>query len=123
MSALNLSHNSREINRNSTVIINMRGKITEISDPENPKGEPHIFSFDYSYWSHDDFKERGDGYLEPNNQKYADQVSGLLFFLEFPCCRVEAGQSSVCCIDTVVIFFAYNIINYNLHFICGVINI
>ena len=88
VSTLNASHNSREITRNSTVIIDMKGKTTEIKDPQNPKGEPHIFSFDYSYWSHDDFKERGDGYLEPNNQKYADQVRGLLSFLLFPWCRV-----------------------------------
>ncbi|KAI0211658.1 Kinesin-related protein 1 [Lamellibrachia satsuma] len=65
--------NSREKTRNSTIIIEMKGQSTEILDPENPKNEPRIFSFDYSYWSHDEFKERSDGYLEPNTPKYADQ--------------------------------------------------
>ena len=37
-------------------------------------GEPKKFSFDYSYWSHDGFKEKDNGYFEPTTPKYADQV-------------------------------------------------
>ncbi len=36
--------------------------------------EPRKFNFDFSYWSHDGFKELDDGYLEPAEKKYADQV-------------------------------------------------
>lgn len=52
----------------------MNGPTTAIKDPENLKTEPKKFAFDYSYWSHDGFKERSDGYLEPTDTKYADQV-------------------------------------------------
>ncbi|XP_052103729.1 kinesin-like protein KIF28P isoform X1 [Mytilus californianus] len=65
--------NEREKNRNATVIINMTGNQTEIKDPENLSADPRRFSFDFSYWSHDEFKERPDGYLEPTGTKYADQ--------------------------------------------------
>ena len=37
--------------------------------------EPKKFTFDYSYWSHDGFSEREDGYLYPTEPRYADQVS------------------------------------------------
>ena len=41
--------------------------------------EPRKFNFDFSYWSHDGFKEEGNGYMVPdkshaNGNKYADQV-------------------------------------------------
>ncbi|XP_005092304.1 kinesin-like protein KIF28P [Aplysia californica] len=65
--------NSREINRNAKLIIEMSGNQTIIKDPENMKAEPRKFAFDYSYWSHDGFKERADGYNEPASSKYADQ--------------------------------------------------
>ena len=67
-------HNSREKTRNATLIIQMHGKTTEIKDPSMPDEEPKKFAFDFSYWSHDGFKERSDGYLEPTDPKYADQV-------------------------------------------------
>ncbi|KAK6165825.1 hypothetical protein SNE40_022663 [Patella caerulea] len=51
----------------------MSGQTTEITDPENPKAEPRKFAFDHSYWSHDGFNEREDGYLEPAGAKYDDQ--------------------------------------------------
>lgn len=54
---------------------------TEIKDPENKKAAPKKFAFDFSYWSHDSFKEKADGYLEPANAKYADQVR--FFCIEF----------------------------------------
>ncbi|KAJ1488928.1 P-loop containing nucleoside triphosphate hydrolase protein, partial [Baffinella frigidus] len=42
--------NSRETNMDSKVIIQMDGKKTSITNPED--GETKTFSFDYSYWSH-----------------------------------------------------------------------
>ena len=57
------------------LIIGMNGQTTTIKDPEDKKSEPRKFAFDFSYWSHDEFKERSDGYLEPTGSKYADQVN------------------------------------------------
>ena len=57
----------------------MSGQKTDIMDPEGGKGATKTFTFDHSYWSHSGFKARKDGYLEPANADYADQVSG--FFL------------------------------------------
>ena len=71
-------YNSREKNRNAALVINMKGSTTEIKDPENMGAEPKKFAFDYSYWSHDGFAERPDGYLEPAEPKYADQVRVLV---------------------------------------------
>ncbi|ELU00840.1 hypothetical protein CAPTEDRAFT_171489 [Capitella teleta] len=68
-----LLHNSREQARNASLIIDMNGNSTYIKDPAAPKAEPKMFAFDYSYWSHDCFKEKADGYLEPSSSKYADQ--------------------------------------------------
>ncbi|XP_033759938.1 kinesin-like protein KIF28P isoform X2 [Pecten maximus] len=65
--------NSRETSRNAKLIIEMSGKTTEIMDPENMSAEPRRFAFDYSYWSHDQFNENSEGYLEPSGGKYADQ--------------------------------------------------
>jgi hypothetical protein len=52
----------------------MSGNTTTIKDPENMKAEPKKFAFDFSYWSHDGYNEQSDGYLEPKDAKYADQV-------------------------------------------------
>ena len=57
----------------------MKNNTTEIKNPDNPEDEPKRFTFDYSYWSHDEFNERNDGYLEPAGSRYADQVSFLLY--------------------------------------------
>ncbi|XP_064640023.1 kinesin-like protein KIF28 isoform X2 [Lineus longissimus] len=64
--------NQREKDRQAKLIIQMQGKTTLITNPES-KEEPKKFAFDFSYWSHDCFKERGDGYLEPTSNKYSDQ--------------------------------------------------
>jgi hypothetical protein len=53
----------------------MENNTTVIKDPSAPEMEPKRFTFDFSYWSHDDFTERDDGYLAPNSPRYADQVS------------------------------------------------
>ena len=47
--------NSREIERNANLIIQMQGNTTSIQDPNKPNAEPRRFTFDYSYWSHDSF--------------------------------------------------------------------
>lgn len=55
----------------------MSGNSTTITDPifvDKESVEPKTFTFDYSYWSHDGFGEREDGYLYPVEPKYADQV-------------------------------------------------
>ncbi|XP_022782679.1 kinesin-like protein KIF28P [Stylophora pistillata] len=66
--------NSREKARAAVLIIKMQGNSTYISDPGAPVGdEPRKFAFDFSYWSHDGFKELDDGYLAAAEPHYADQ--------------------------------------------------
>ncbi len=82
---LNIAHNKREKARNSTLIIQMNGATTEITDPAAPNDPPRKFTFDYSYWSHDGFEKNEEGYLQPAAPNYADQVWGLAFSrLRFP---------------------------------------
>ena len=58
----------------------MVGSTTKIFDPSvmDKGGEPKTFSFDYSYWSHDGFEEREDGYFFPVRAAYADQVHAIV---------------------------------------------
>uniref|UniRef100_A0AC35FQ69 Kinesin-like protein unc-104 n=1 Tax=Panagrolaimus sp. PS1159 TaxID=55785 RepID=A0AC35FQ69_9BILA len=67
--------NDREKERNAQLIVNMPdGKSTSISDPNAPNEEPKWFTFDYSYWSHDGYKEEKNGYLTAaSHSNYADQ--------------------------------------------------
>lgn len=66
--------NDREKNRDARLVITMTGNTTEIRDPAAPDNvEPRKFAFDYSYWSHDGFEEREDGYFAPVTSEYADQ--------------------------------------------------
>ncbi|OWF56723.1 Kinesin-like protein KLP6 [Mizuhopecten yessoensis] len=51
----------------------MVGNSTEIRNPEDINAEPKKFNFDFSYWSHDEYTERPDKYMEPAGSKYADQ--------------------------------------------------
>ena len=53
------------------VCLDMQGVNTIIKNPETK--EPKTFAFDFSYWSHDGFKEGPDGELIPLNDKYATQ--------------------------------------------------
>ncbi|KAK2152327.1 hypothetical protein LSH36_333g03043 [Paralvinella palmiformis] len=66
--------NSREIKRNAKLVVSMSGKTTTLVNPNNPKEEPRKFDFDYSYWSHDGYKELEDGYRAPKDGKYIDQT-------------------------------------------------
>ena len=63
--------NMREKNLQSKCIISMPGENQThiINDKEKEK----VFTFDYSFWSHDDFEVLEDGYLSPISDKYADQ--------------------------------------------------
>lgn len=56
---------------NAVVCLDMAGVNTIIKNPETK--EPKTFAFDFSYWSHDGFKEGADGELIPLNDKYATQ--------------------------------------------------
>ena len=58
----------------------MQGNSTYITDPGAPGEEPRKFAFDFSYWSHDAFKELEDGYLSPAEPHYADQVRHFLIY-------------------------------------------
>ncbi|XP_078662503.1 kinesin-like protein KIF28 isoform X2 [Branchiostoma floridae x Branchiostoma belcheri] len=64
--------NKRERERNATLIVEMKGPTTVLNDPSG-ENEPKRFTFDYSYWSHDSFKEEASGYLAPAKPHYADQ--------------------------------------------------
>eukprot|EP00045_Choanoeca_perplexa_P012559 m.137426 g.137426 ORF g.137426 m.137426 type:complete len:975 (+) comp16054_c1_seq5:1658-4582(+) len=63
--------NSREKAAGSKLIIKMKGESTTIVDPSDQSEK--VFAFDHSYWSHDGFEEKSDGYLSPTSEKYADQ--------------------------------------------------
>lgn len=78
---LNISHNKREKARNATLIVEMKGQSTYLKNPEEPGEEPKKFTFDYSYWSHDGFEEKPNGYLGPANPNYADQVLQITIIL------------------------------------------
>jgi hypothetical protein len=62
--------NQREKERESTCVIHMSGNTTTIKDD---LGQDKNFAFDYSFWSHDSFMPREDGYSEAIDDKYADQ--------------------------------------------------
>ena len=56
----------------------MKNNVTTVEDPDAPDETPKSFTYDYSYWSFDGFKERPDGYFASANSSsgaYCDQVS------------------------------------------------
>ena len=61
--------------RNAKLVLKMDGNSTFIYNPVDMNVEPKKYTFDYSYWSHDNFKEEKSGYLSPFSPQYADQVS------------------------------------------------
>ena len=63
--------NTREKEHQSECIIEMPGQNqTKIKD-EN--GKDRTFTFDHSFWSHDGYRVLDDGYLQPEDENYADQ--------------------------------------------------
>uniref|UniRef100_A0A8R1YVS8 Kinesin-like protein n=1 Tax=Pristionchus pacificus TaxID=54126 RepID=A0A8R1YVS8_PRIPA len=66
--------NDREKAKKCQLVVEMPdGKRTGIRDPNKKDDDPKWFTFDYSYWSHDGFKEESNGYSAPADSKYADQ--------------------------------------------------
>ena len=63
--------NSREKERESECIIEMPGNNQTVIKDE--LGREKKFTFDHSFWSHDGFRTLENGYLEPEDEKYADQ--------------------------------------------------
>ena len=63
--------NQREIELNSRLCVQMVGSKTTINDPE--EGKARDFTFDYSFWSHDEFGTNEKGYFYPLSSKYTDQ--------------------------------------------------
>ena len=64
--------NTREKDNKSVCVIEMIGNQTTI---KNELGQPHTFTFDHSFWSHDCYIEEENGYLAPDKSgKYADQM-------------------------------------------------
>lgn len=64
-------YNTREKDMGAQLCIKMEGQTTTIFDTKS--GATRDFSFDYSFWSHDGFIEREDGYLLRADDRYADQ--------------------------------------------------
>ena len=63
--------NQREKQRESVCCIDMPGNNqTKILDDT---GKEKTFTFDHSFWSHDGFRTLENGYMEPEDDKYADQ--------------------------------------------------
>lgn len=92
--------NDREKGLNATVCIDMQGKTTIIKDAD---GKDKDFTFDESFWSHDGFKDNGQGYMEAEaGSRYADQRYVLDTFGKrvldnawdgFHCCLFAYGQT------------------------------
>lgn len=66
--------NKREKAKNATLIVKMKDNSTYLENPEEPNEDPKKFTFDFSYWSHDGFEEKPNGYLAPTVPHYADQM-------------------------------------------------
>ena len=97
--------NKREKGRSAKLIVEMNGNTTIITNPND--GDSKNFTFDYSYWSFDGFKEESGGYNGPdkkhkNGGKFCDQASASvnaycctskvikqLSFLFFPCAEAR----------------------------------
>ena len=63
--------NQREKARESQCCIDMPGgNQTKIFDDA---GKEKTFTFDHSFWSHDGYRTLENGYMEPEDDKYADQ--------------------------------------------------
>ena len=92
--------NSREKERESECIIDMPGNNQTIIKDE--LGREKKFTFDHIFWSHDGFRTLENGYLEPEDDKYADQkyvfntVGKQILdnaWLGYHCCLFAYGQT------------------------------
>ena len=56
--------NQRETDLNCKLCVEMIGNMTRLFDAEDPEGGKHRdYTFDYSFWSHDEFEVAESGYL------------------------------------------------------------
>lgn len=104
--------NQREKDNNSVLCIDMvihlnklqKDQTTTLQDhsAEDDKNRFKIFKFDYSFWSHDGFENKEDGYSHPIDDRYADQrlVYDVLgkevldnAWEGFNCCLFAYGQT------------------------------
>ena len=70
--------NQREIDMGAKCCVDMKNNQTIIQDLSNPDGRDggeKVFTFDYSFWSHDGFVEKENGYCEKDSEesRFADQ--------------------------------------------------
>lgn len=64
--------NEREKKLNAKLVVDMKDNQTILKKSTN-EFEPKLFTFDYSYWSHDSFKVDKNGINVPETAKYCDQ--------------------------------------------------
>ncbi|XP_063871952.1 kinesin-like protein KIF28P [Scylla paramamosain] len=66
--------NKRELGRKAKCIVSMKGNITTVTNPDDA-ADVKSFTYDYSYWSFDGYKEEPNGYFakQSPNSNYADQ--------------------------------------------------
>ena len=92
--------NQREKDRQSVCCIEMPGNNQTIIHDE--LGKEKKFTFDHSFWSHDGFRTLENGYMEPDDEKYADQkvvfetVGKQILdnaWLGYHCCLFAYGQT------------------------------
>jgi hypothetical protein len=62
--------NKREESLGAKLCVQMEGPTTHLLDSE---GQKKSFHYDYSFWSHDGFRNDELGYSHPVDDKYADQ--------------------------------------------------
>ncbi|XP_067055819.1 kinesin-like protein unc-104 isoform X3 [Acropora muricata] len=82
---------SRETNRQCHCIIGMHGATTTILNPRNLNEKPKSFTFDYSYWSHNE----GDPHFATQKKVYADIGKEMLThaFEGYNICIFAYGQT------------------------------
>ena len=107
---LNIPYNKREKARNASLIIQMNGATTEITDPSAPNDPPRKFTFDYSYWSHDGFEKNAEGYLQPTVPHYADQVDQFDSSESPPYTKCDNRESTFS--EKKCFFDIYSVISY-----------
>ena len=57
--------NKRELKNNSELCVKMTDKTTQMMNDK--KKVAKTFTFDYCFWSHDEFVKEKNGYLRPNS--------------------------------------------------------
>ena len=55
--------NQRETALNCRLCVDMVGNMTRLFDADDPENKHRDFTFDYSFWSHDEFIVEESGYF------------------------------------------------------------